>query len=157
MTSLLASDLLHQTVIQWRGLRIPILEVESVIMDLPYVAEAAVVSVDDADASKQIAALIRLESHPQSRTAQTPLLHRLRVDLLSKGMEAYKLPNLLRILEEDGDFPRTASGKIVRKKTATLYFPLSDSGEFPVQVEVCRKYDLPDGPQKLWDWAGLQE
>ncbi|KAJ5166296.1 uncharacterized protein N7482_005077 [Penicillium canariense] len=92
-------------IIQLQGLQIPILEVEAVIMGMPYVAEAIIVSVDDADAAKNAAALVRFEIYPPFETESISTLHRMRADIMSKGMEAYKLPNMLHILQDDEDVP----------------------------------------------------
>jgi malonyl-CoA/methylmalonyl-CoA synthetase len=47
------------------------------------------------------------------------MIERVRTDLRSR-LSAYKMPRLLRIVQ---DYPRTATGKVVKKKVRDTLFP----------------------------------
>jgi malonyl-CoA/methylmalonyl-CoA synthetase len=54
----------------------------------------------------------------------------LRKDLKDR-LAGYKMPTLLRVVE--GDLPKTASGKVLKKKLGLLYFPDEWEGIADVQ------------------------
>jgi len=97
------------------GENISALEVEEVLLTLPAVAEAAVVSAPDERLGEHAAAVLRLRpGHPM------PTLDDVRAHFLQAGIAKQKWPEELHRVD---DFPRTASGKIqkfrVRQDIAT--------------------------------------
>ncbi len=86
------------------GENISALEVEEVLLTLPSVAEAAVVSAPDERLGEHAAAVLRL--HPGHTL---PTLDEVRAHFLQAGIAKQKWPEELHEVEE---FPRTASGKI---------------------------------------------
>ena len=86
------------------GENISALEVEEVLLTLPSVAEAAVVSAPDERLGEHAAAVLRL--HPGHAM---PTLDELREHFRASGIAKQKWPEELHEVTE---FPRTASGKI---------------------------------------------
>ncbi|MFD3811822.1 AMP-binding protein [Rhodococcus sp. NPDC058639] len=86
------------------GENISALEVEEVLLTLPSVAEAAVVSAPDERLGEHAAAVLRL--HPGHAM---PTLDELREHFRASGIAKQKWPEELH---EVAEFPRTASGKI---------------------------------------------
>jgi malonyl-CoA/methylmalonyl-CoA synthetase len=127
---------------------VPILEVENVVVALPYVIEAAVVGVPDPACANQIGVVVRLRQGMAKLS-----LDQLRSDL-SNSLPAYTLPTKLRLLDNDEQLPRTISYKIQRKQTAQSLFGDRATAE-RVQVWATLQ-DGKDRPVKAWDWAGLQ-
>ena len=86
------------------GENISALEVEEVLLGLPGVAEAAVVSAPDPRLGEHAAAILRLKpGHP------VPTIEEMRAHLDRVGLARQKWPEELHAVE---DFPRTASGKV---------------------------------------------
>ncbi|MFF2846297.1 AMP-binding protein [Streptomyces sp. NPDC058001] len=86
------------------GENISALEVEETLLDLPAVAEAAVVAAPDARLGEHAAALVRL------RPGQPmPTLQEMRAHFEKAGLARQKWPEELHRVD---DFPRTASGKV---------------------------------------------
>jgi cyclohexanecarboxylate-CoA ligase len=90
-----------------KGENISAREVEDLIATHPAVAEVAVVGVPDPAAGEIACAVVRV--HP---AATRPRLASLCDHLLAHGLSKRKLPERLEIVD---DFPRTASGKIVKR------------------------------------------
>jgi len=98
-----------------------------------------VVGVSDEEFGQRVAAAISLQeqeltedflrTHSDERYILT--LDALREDLRSR-LAGYKLPTLLRVVE--GDFPRTSSGKVLKKILGPQYFPQNLSCQPEVQV-----------------------
>jgi malonyl-CoA/methylmalonyl-CoA synthetase len=69
----------------------------------------------------------------------------------------YKLPTVLRILQDGEAVPGTGTGKPVRKQAVERYFPVSEDLALPADVEV---WDVTKPEQNrpvwAWDWAALQ-
>jgi acyl-CoA synthetase len=86
------------------GENISAAEVEEVLLAMPGVAEAAVVSAPDARLGEHAAAVVRtLPGH------ETPTIDQMRAHLERAGLARQKWPEELHATE---DFPRTASGKV---------------------------------------------
>lgn len=136
-------------VIRSYGLWVSLREVEARLTELPYISEAHVVPADF-NLSRQVAALIRLET---SKTSVALL--ELRKDLQDK-LQKYKLPTLLRILEDGEQVPVTATGKLSRKKIAEKFFTLPEEGTLPFGMEFYDGLTEINGPRKAWDWAGIK-
>jgi cyclohexanecarboxylate-CoA ligase len=94
-----------------KGENISAREVEDVIAAHPAVAEVAVVGLPDAAAGEIACAVIRCRAG-----ASPPTLATLVEFLLARGLSKRKLPERLEVVE---DFPRAASGKIVKRALKT--------------------------------------
>ncbi|GFF36871.1 hypothetical protein IFM51744_03272 [Aspergillus udagawae] len=146
------------------GYKVPVLEVEAHLLELPYISEAYILSVPDLQNGARVAALIRLRVPKPSHgalewTEEQPKvdLRTIRSDLVDK-LSKYKLPTALRILQDGETVPETRTGKPIRKQAVERYFPVSEDFALPAAVEV---WDLTspeqDRPARAWDWAGLQK
>jgi cyclohexanecarboxylate-CoA ligase len=85
------------------GENISALEVESVLVTAPDVADAAIVAMPDPVMGENVCAFVI------PRPGATPTLDELRAHLLAQGLARFKLPSHLVLREE---LPRTASGKV---------------------------------------------
>ncbi|KAJ5915313.1 hypothetical protein N7454_011067 [Penicillium verhagenii] len=135
--------------IRYRGLRVPILEVEESLLALPCISEAYVVPILDVFAGgSQVAAVVRSrKDHVTNDTAASSLsLQALRAEL-SSSLPDFKLPTLLRILTDGEDIPRSQAGKPAPRDIATTFFPQPVEGvlEVPDDVQFCNTA-TKDGP-----------
>ncbi|KAJ5937048.1 hypothetical protein N7466_003498 [Penicillium verhagenii] len=135
--------------IRYRGLRVPILEVEENLLALPYISEAYVVPILDVFAGgSQVAAVVRFrKDHTNNTAASSPSLHAIRAEL-SSSLPDFKLPTLLRILTDGEDIPRSQAGKPAPRDIATVFFPQPDEGVLnglPDDVQFCNTA-TKDGP-----------
>lgn len=139
--------------IQFCFWNIPGLELQSNILSLPYIEEAYVLSVPDIQVRTRAAALIKLKG-----TSKKLALHKLRTDL-SATLPLYKLPTLLRVLDEYEQFPMTESGRLRIKDALRMYFPQTVNErveDLPAEVEVWDiTKEVSDKPLRPWDWSGL--
>jgi cyclohexanecarboxylate-CoA ligase len=90
-----------------KGENISARELEDLIAAHPAVAEVAVVGVPDAAAGEIACAVLRLRPG-----AAPPSLAEVAEHLTARGLSRRKLPERLEVV---ADFPRTASGKIVKR------------------------------------------
>jgi malonyl-CoA/methylmalonyl-CoA synthetase len=121
------------------GYKISALDIERELLGLPYVAEAMVVGVEDEEFGQRVAAAISLQSeeltasfletHGNKNYAVT--IDAIRRDLRDR-LAGYKMPTLLRVV--DGEFPKTASGKILKKILGKQFFPDNYHRDPGVQV-----------------------
>lgn len=89
------------------GENISALEVEEVLLGMPAVAEAVVVSAPDARLGERVAAVLRLrDGHAM------PTLDEVRAHFERAGVARQKWPEELQRIAEGQDYPRTASGKV---------------------------------------------
>jgi acyl-CoA synthetase len=86
------------------GENISALEVEEVLLAMPAVAEAVVVSVPDARLGEHAAAVLRIKTG-----LAMPTLDQVRAHFNGRGVARQKWPEELH---EVADYPRTASGKV---------------------------------------------
>jgi len=115
-------------IIKSGGYKISALDIEREILAMPYVSEVMVVGVPDEEFGQRVAAAISLQeqevtdeflqTHSDGKFLLT--LDALRADLRSR-LSGYKLPTMLKVVE--GDFPRTPSGKVLKKILGAQYFP----------------------------------
>src|SRR6185312_3594478 len=89
------------------GENISALEVEEVLLAMPAVAEAAVVSAPDERLGEHAAAVLRVRSGHSM-----PTLDEVREHFEARGVARQKWPEELHEVPEHEDYPRTASGKI---------------------------------------------
>jgi acyl-CoA synthetase (AMP-forming)/AMP-acid ligase II len=94
-------------------------EVEDILLRLPQVVEAAAVAVPDPRYGERVCAFVRLQ--PGTRL----VIGEVKTQFLEAGVAKQKTPELLEVVE---DFPRTASGKIVK---AALRARLASGGHEP--------------------------
>jgi malonyl-CoA/methylmalonyl-CoA synthetase len=124
-----------QDIIKSGGYKISALDIERELLALPYIAEAMVVGVSDEEFGQRVGAVLTL--HPEFRdnfgdSGELGLtIDALREDLRSK-LAGYKMPTLLRVVE--GDLPKTASGKVLKKVLGEKYFPEGYEGIREVQI-----------------------
>jgi malonyl-CoA/methylmalonyl-CoA synthetase len=143
-------------VIKYRGWKVPILEVESKIMELTYVSEAVVLAVQVADGASEVGVLIRVEPDQESAMSGRIDLKLLRADL-SNRMPAFQMPTVFRLLKIEESVPRTPSGKVIRKGATSLYFSFqAGSGTYSEDVEIWNSGSMIGKAHKAWDWGGLQ-
>ena len=98
------------------------------MLALPYIAEAMVVGVADAEFGQRVAALVSLQEeeladtfpHTHGSSEHRLTLAALRRDL-SARLAGYKMPTLLRLV--DGELPKTATGKVQKKRLGPHFFP----------------------------------
>jgi malonyl-CoA/methylmalonyl-CoA synthetase len=119
-----------QDIIKSGGYKISALDIEREILALPYIAEVIVVGVADEEFGQRVGAVLTLHEEESSRhefkTTYGDAKHGYTINDLRKDLKdrlaGYKQPTLLRVV--NGDLPKTASGKILKKKLGELYFPV---------------------------------
>ncbi|KAH8820208.1 hypothetical protein F5884DRAFT_865877 [Xylogone sp. PMI_703] len=151
------------------GYRIPILELESSLMNLPYILEAFVIGAPDHEAKELPAAIVRLRKpyhspHERLSGAELPgdyhiTLQRIRRDL-SATLAIHKLPAMLRILNDGEDVPRTPSDKPIKRGLLKNFFNISDFVT-PKYCEPNVEYwgnhcEQTRSQTRPWDWCGLK-
>lgn len=111
-----------QDIIKSGGYKLSALDIERELLALPYIAEAIVMGVHDEEFGQRVGAILTL--HPEAfggpDSGEALTIERLREDLRAR-LAGYKMPTLLRIVE--GELPKTASGKILKKVLGEKYFP----------------------------------
>jgi malonyl-CoA/methylmalonyl-CoA synthetase len=100
------------------GYKISALEVERELLDLPYIAEAMVIGVEDDEFGQRIGAVVTLQNSAEGKKL---LIDGLR-GALRKKLPGYKLPTLLRIFE--GEIPKGPTGKVQKKVLGPKLFPV---------------------------------
>jgi malonyl-CoA/methylmalonyl-CoA synthetase len=121
------------------GYKISALDIEREIVGLPYVAEVMVVGVDDEEFGQRVAAAISLQEEELTesfRAIYGNVNHVITIDDLRRDLRdrlaGYKMPTLFRIIE--GEFPKTASGKVLKKVLGKQFFPGNYVGIPDVQI-----------------------
>ncbi|KFY90777.1 hypothetical protein V500_04957 [Pseudogymnoascus sp. VKM F-4518 (FW-2643)] len=149
--------------IRCQGLRVPILEVEMRLLQLPFISEGCILQASDAHNGQIVAALVRLRNPEKTylgdsgkvQRLEKPYLQVLR-NSLGGALPTFMLPTALRILQDEEEIPRTPSLKVIRGKAAEQYFPRSKSCELLTNVEVLDLGNNRDSrTRKVWDWGGL--
>ncbi|MBO0678081.1 AMP-binding protein [Mycolicibacterium sp. S2-37] len=97
------------------GENISALEVEEVLLAMPAVAEAVVVSAPDARLGEHAAAVVRVKAGHRM-----PSLDDVRVHFDLAGVARQKWPEELLEIPEGEDYPRTASGKVQKVRVREL-------------------------------------
>ena len=90
-----------------KGENISAREVEDLVATHPAVVEVAVIGLPDPIAGEIACAVLRIEPG-----VAAPTLDELCAHLLAHGLSKPKLPERLEVVD---DFPRTASGKIIKR------------------------------------------
>lgn len=101
-------------IIKSGGYKIGAPDVETAILELPYIKEAMVVGLEDEEYGQRVGAAIVLN------TDETRLsLEKLRTGLRA-SLPGYKLPTVLRVVE--GELPKGETGKVQKKILGPKYF-----------------------------------
>ena len=110
-------------IIKSGGYKISALEIEREILELPYVAEATVLGVEDEELGQRVATAIVLDTRPEKRQGLGATLNidKLRADLRVR-LPGYKLPTLLRVMHKE--LPKGPTGKIQKKILGPMLFPV---------------------------------
>jgi cyclohexanecarboxylate-CoA ligase len=98
-----------------KGENVSAREVEDLVATHPAVAETAVIGLPDATAGEIVCAVLR----PRPGHAP-PTIEGLAAHLLAAGLSKRKLPERVEVVE---DFPRTESGKILKRELQRRYAP----------------------------------
>ncbi|KAL5363714.1 acetyl-CoA synthetase-like protein [Aspergillus floccosus] len=114
-------------IIKSGGYKISALDIEREILGLEYVSEVIVVGVEDEEFGQRVGAAVSLKDTKNKNLS----LSTLRRDLRSK-LAGYKMPTLLRVVE--GEFPKSATGKVQKKILGPKYFPKNYQGDPAVQL-----------------------
>ncbi|KAJ4854632.1 AMP-binding enzyme domain-containing protein [Trichoderma breve] len=112
-------------IIKSGGYKISALDIERELLNLSYISEAMVVGVPDEEYGQRVAAAITLRDDYQEPSLR---LEKLRADLRSR-LAGYKLPTILRVVK---DFPKSASGKVVKRVLGKQLF--SEPNDPHIQV-----------------------
>jgi malonyl-CoA/methylmalonyl-CoA synthetase len=115
-------------IIKSGGFKISALDIEREIIGLPYVAEVMVVGVTDEEFGQRVAAAICLQEEELTasfRDSHSSVDYVLTIDNLRRDLRdrlaSYKMPTLLRVIE--GEFPKTVTGKVLKKVLGRQFFP----------------------------------
>ncbi|CAG8932828.1 unnamed protein product [Penicillium salamii] len=136
--------------IKFRGYRVPIIELETRLNEVPAVVEAFVVPVPDENFGFRVGVLIHFDS---KKADQTLCLQYIRSQL-SENVPMFMMPTALRALGPDDTVPRTPSGKLIRKAAAEKYFLRTESPGISDDVEVWIIKAEELQARKAWDWGG---
>ncbi|PTB62264.1 acyl-CoA synthetase-like protein [Trichoderma citrinoviride] len=144
--------------IRFHEYTISVLELEQRLTDLPYISEAHVLPVREREAGGLVAALVRLCKHDGDEKRCEVDLRTIRENLARAGVVSYKLPTVLRVLQEGEQVPYTASGKAQKKEALRRYFGIAECMPDQYNYEGVEywgnKLDL-DASSRLYDWGGL--
>ncbi|KAE8163745.1 hypothetical protein BDV40DRAFT_311493 [Aspergillus tamarii] len=129
-------------------------ELERQLLDLSYITEAYVLPVKDHGAGGLAAALVRL----QKQEGDSTTLKRIRDDLAATNLASYKLPTLLRVLQNGEQVPLTSSEKVLKRECLRKFFHISEYIPDPYAVEGVEYWgnqlDLA-ASSRVFDWGGL--
>lgn len=111
-------------IIKSGGYKISALDIERECLALPYIAEVMVVGVEDEEFGQRVGAVVTLREdqsiYSTGKGAKRLTLDDLRRDL-SDALIGYKMPTLLRVMEEE--IPKGQTGKILKKSLGPALFP----------------------------------
>ena len=121
----LCADSMINAGIRFSAFTVSVIELEKRLLELPYISEAFVLPIMDYEARELVAAVIRLtEGVANDESRPEVNLHKIREDL-SSTTEPYKLPRLLRVLQEGETIPLTTSEKALKNEIRQKYFKIS--------------------------------
>jgi malonyl-CoA/methylmalonyl-CoA synthetase len=85
-------------------------------------------------------------------------LKRIRDDLAATNLASYKLPTLLRVLQNEEQVPLTSSDKVLKRECLRKFFHISEYIPDPYAVEGVEYWgnqlDLA-ASSRVFDWGGL--
>ncbi len=90
-------------------------EVEAALLEHPRVRDAAVVGLPHQDYGEEVAAVIQVAPEDLAGKVEEEIR-----ESLTGRLARFKIPTAFRLVE--GDLPRTATGKILKRELRTLYF-----------------------------------
>lgn len=99
-------------VLKISGHRIGTAEIESILVEHPYVAEAAVIGIDDPIKGQDIVAFIMLRESTKQLNLSDDEIEKLLKEKIVKGIGSYTRPRHIIISEQ---LPKNRSGKIMRR------------------------------------------
>ncbi|KAL4802408.1 hypothetical protein BDV18DRAFT_163812 [Aspergillus unguis] len=144
----------NHTVVRFHEYTISIPQLERQLLDLPYITEAHVLPVKDHGAGGLVAALVRLRKQEGASTT----LKQIRDDLAATNLPSYKLPTLLRVLQNEEKVPLTPSDKVLKKECLRKFFHISEYIPDPYAMEGVEYWgnqlDLAVS-SRVFDWGGL--
>ncbi|BCS27984.1 class I adenylate-forming enzyme family protein [Aspergillus puulaauensis] len=144
-----------QDVIRSMGYKCTAADIEDPLRSYPGVSQAFVLGVDDLVMGQRVTALLLRKTTPEAEFCLGDLkLANLRWWLaVEKGLPAFKLPTLLRIIRSDTFTATTDTGKPSKKKIASACFKPEDWDSKDVQVwDIATKEKFPGN--RAWDWEG---
>lgn len=125
-------------VIKSGGYKISASEIEREILELPYIAEALVIGVEDEEFGQRVSAVVTLEGAAAAAAGRVSI-DGLRDTLRSK-LPGYKLPTILRIV--DGELEKGPTGKVQKKILGAKLFPVPGWQNHP-DIQVWRRKPKP--------------
>ncbi|KAE8164464.1 hypothetical protein BDV40DRAFT_114352 [Aspergillus tamarii] len=156
----LEGDLLYvfgrasQDIIRFSGWKILAPEVESELAKHPLVSDAIVLGVQDTAAGQLVAALAVI-NEDVSKESSLGLSEARRWLAVERGMNAYKLPTIMRLVEKNQELPMTLSGKYIKRKIRDIFFNQEELQSDRVEVHDLSTQE-PDIGDRPFDWAGIQ-
>ncbi|KAJ5907796.1 hypothetical protein N7495_000478 [Penicillium taxi] len=136
--------------IKFRGYRVPVIELETRLNEVPAVIEAYVVPIPDENYGYRVGALI----HFDIKKADDVLDMQYIRSQLSDRVPMFMMPTALRVLAPGDSVPRTVSGKLIRKSAAEKYFLRTHGPGLADDVEVWTLKAEELQARKAWDWGG---
>ncbi|KAJ5726589.1 AMP-dependent synthetase/ligase [Penicillium malachiteum] len=136
--------------IRFSAFTVSVVELEKRLLELPYVSEAYVLPIMDYEARELVAAVIRLKEPASAQGHSQVNLAKVRNDL-SSNTEPYKLPRLLRVLQEGETIPLTVSEKARKNEIREKYFKISGYRPRDYAVPGVEFYGNETGSQFLAD------
>lgn len=91
-------------------------EVEAALLEHPRVRDAAVVGLPHQDYGEEVAAVIQVDAHDLADAAAPEDIRA----SLAERLARFKIPTAIRLTE--GELPRTATGKILKRELRRRYF-----------------------------------
>ncbi|KAE8362256.1 hypothetical protein BDV27DRAFT_166327 [Aspergillus caelatus] len=156
----LEGDLLYvfgrasQDIVRFAGWKILAPEVESELAKHPLVADAIVLGVQDTAAGQLVAALVVI-NEDVSKESSLDLSEARRWLAVERGMNAYKLPTIMRLAKKNQELPMTLSGKYIKRKVRDIFFSQEELQSDRVEVHDLSTQE-PDIGDRPFDWAGIQ-
>lgn len=143
------------SVVRFSGWKVFTLDVEDALLNIPHIAAAVVLGVDDDTVGQRVSALIVTKPQLEQSLPQKVSLATLRRTLaLEQQLPVYKLPTLMRVLAPGEEIPRTNSGKVSKASARKKFFASDDLDSEKVEAWDLNRKD-EDLPTRAWDWAGI--
>ncbi|KAJ5114935.1 hypothetical protein NUU61_000694, partial [Penicillium alfredii] len=144
-----------QDVIRSHGWKIYALEVENALSQMDSVVQAIVLGVPDSHAGQRVAALLVYRVRDKGRASEFDFSQLRETLAIQHGLQAYKLPTMLRILEPSDKVAVTVSGKPMKTRIRDMFFNEKAVACGEVQVWDSKSEEGVVGTRPF-DWAGIQ-
>lgn len=138
-------------VIRCDGYKINAFDLEDPLRLYPGVTGVFVLPVEDAGLGERVAALLLAQLYDSGEIDRLDLADLRRWLAIEKGVAAYKLPTLLRVIPGDELAAKTDTGKPSKKMMAAMYF--DDVSEESGEVQVWDFRNEVFAGDRAWDWA----